>query len=113
MLTKEAAAERAATMTDAQVDQLADQAGYGEGDQNTLAVAALLERAHRNQARERQAQLDAPRIAAESAARLVYDGLGLPARGFQAWYEEYQRKEARERLDSQRAAARYLAARRF
>jgi len=113
MLTKERAIEMAALMTDAALDRASDLVTGRHDDDDVLGVAAVLERGRRREKSEAAAALAAPALAAEQAARAAYDAAGLPAAGFKAWYEVRLAKETGEKLDQQRAAAAYIAARRF
>jgi hypothetical protein len=113
MLTKESADERVKGMSDTQLEQLADQQFAADPDQRLFAVRAVLERVRRNQQAEAAARVAAPGIAAERAARAVYDAAGLPADGFAKWHQERLGRETSEKLDQHRAAARYMYGRSF
>jgi len=102
-------------MSDTELEQLADQAGYGEhgSDQRLLATRAVLEKVRRTQAAETAARVAAPGIAARESARFVYESMGLPGEGFERWYQERQQQEAGRKLDDQRVVSQMQAKRAF
>ncbi len=113
MLTKESAAAQCAAMSDTQIEQLSFQVTGRHDDQDTLAVAAVLERGRRAEKASQAARLAAPAIAAKQSARAAYDAAGLDPAKFDAWYQERLAKETGETLDQQRAAAAYLYSKSF
>ena len=112
MLTKEAATEQVAKMTDTELDRLADQVTGRHDDQDVLATAAVLERGRRNEQAAAEAQLQQRANSERSAAKLAYEQAGLSVEAdpaaFECWFADRQRDDATDRLAKQRAAAAYI-----